>query len=351
MAHALKGTGYTLDVDPAGMASIEEMLNDLMKEYAFNPTTTTADARVLGFPMPGGAIGPNIHMMIKAGISDRYGEVLEEFPVVVEAGGAWTSVTPGSQQYWLQAFNNVMYGRWEKIDQGYGKAVLGYFGKTPLPSDPDVVKKASEQLDLPPFDGDPLEAAPKNIEPARKALEDHGLPVNDKNIFLVMASMVPGKKLEVNEGMRLLLGKPKIDIPLKKKDEPKPAAAPVAAAAGGPGLTGPVTTRCTVEENGRSRCFNVTLEPVGSAQPVAAEAPAGATADGTPVFSTFAGQVEVVDIMVKVGDRVTKGQTVAAIEAMKAKHEIKSPVDGTVSSVNVELGDEIDSTRPIVTIS
>jgi pyruvate/oxaloacetate carboxyltransferase len=45
------------------------------------------DPRVLGFPMPGGAIGPNVHMMVKAGIIERYGEVLAEFPVVVEAGG------------------------------------------------------------------------------------------------------------------------------------------------------------------------------------------------------------------------------------------------------------------------
>jgi pyruvate carboxylase subunit B len=142
-----------------------------MKDYDFNPTTTTADARVLGFPMPGGAIGPNVHMMVKAGILDKYSDVLAEFPVVVEAGGAWTSVTPGSQQYWLQAFNNVMYGRWEKIEAGYGKAVLGYFGKTPLKPDPEVVKRASEQLKLEPFDGDPLEAAPNNIGPARKALE------------------------------------------------------------------------------------------------------------------------------------------------------------------------------------
>ncbi|MHC4492364.1 MAG: biotin attachment protein, partial [Planctomycetota bacterium] len=200
MAHALKGTGYSLDIDASKMGEIEEMLNDLMSEYAFNPATTTADARVLGFPMPGGAIGPNVHMMVKAGILDRYSEVLAEFPVVVEAGGAWTSVTPGSQQYWLQAFNNVLYGRWEKIDPGYGRAVLGYFGKTPLPPDSEVVGQASKQLDLPVFEGDPLEAAPKNVDPAREALKERGLDVTDKNTFLVLAAMVPGKKMEVNEG-------------------------------------------------------------------------------------------------------------------------------------------------------
>ena len=86
-----------MDNDESRMAEIENHLNELMKDYSFNPTTTTADARVLGFPMPGGAIGPNVHMMVKAGILDKYSKVLAEFPVVVEAGGAWTSVTPVSQ--------------------------------------------------------------------------------------------------------------------------------------------------------------------------------------------------------------------------------------------------------------
>src|SRR5690606_31722764 len=116
VAHALKGTGYSLDINVAKISEIERMLEADMKGYAWNPTTVAADARVVGFPMPGGAIGPNIHMMEKAGIAEKYGEVLAEFPIVVEAAGAWSSVTPGSQQYWLQAFNNVMYGRWKQID-------------------------------------------------------------------------------------------------------------------------------------------------------------------------------------------------------------------------------------------
>ncbi len=361
MAHAMKGTGYELDVDPAAMTKIESMLTELMVEYDFNPTTTSADARVLGFPMPGGAIGPNVHMMVKAGILDRYSDVLAEFPVVVEAGGAWTSVTPGSQQYWLQAFNNVLYGRWEKINDGYGKAVLGYFGKTPLPPDPQVVKLAEEQLGMKPFTGDPLEAAPNNIPTARKALEERGIEPTDKNIFLVVAAMVPGKKMELNEGIRLLTGKAKIDIPLKKKPEdikakPEGAAAAQAVPVAAPAISGPMTSRCTVEENGVARTFMVTVEPANGGGASTAAAPsatatAPASSNGTPVYSTFAGTVEVVDIMVKVGDSVSEGQVVAGIEAMKARHDIKSPVAGKVSSVNVEIGDEIDQSKPILTIS
>jgi len=356
LAHAIKGTGYSLDLDASKIGEIENLLTEGLKDYAFNPTTTTADARVLGFPMPGGAIGPNVHMMVKAGILDKYSQVLEEFPVVVEAGGAWTSVTPGSQQYWLQAFNNVLYGRWEKIDAGYGKAVLGYFGKTPLAPDPAVVKKASEMLELPVFDGDPLEAAPKNIEPATKALEERNLPVTDKNIFLVLAAMVPGKKMELNEGIRLLTGKAKIDIPLKKKEEkttvPKsaPAIDPIP-------IPGPTTSRCIVEEGGKMRTFTVTIEPIagsgGDSQPAAQTAAANQpiSSNGEAIYSSFSGTVDVVDILVKVGDPVKKGTVVARVEAMKAKHDIKSPKDGSVNSINVSIGDEVDSSSPIMTIS
>ncbi len=354
LAHGLKGSGYSLDVDVSKISEIENLLIEGLKEYSFNPTTTTADARVLGFPMPGGAIGPNVHMMVKAGILDKYSQVLAEFPVVVEAGGAWTSVTPGSQQYWLQAFNNVMYGRWKKIDAGYGRAVLGYFGKTPLPPDPEVVKISSEQLELPVFDGDPLEAAPKNIEPAQEALKERNLPVNDVNTFLVLAAMVPGKNMEVNEGIRLLTGKGKIDIPLKKKEEApatvtKPSGITPTAA-----FSGPVRSKCMVEENGKVRTFFVTLEPVGATKSADKQSPGGSgkvVGEGEAVYSTFAGSVDVVDILVQVGNSVVIGQVVAQIEAMKAKYDIKAPKDGIVTSIEVQVGDEIDSSKPILLIS
>ena len=350
VAHALKGTGYSLDINVDSMTEIESLLEEGLKDYNFNPTTTTADARVVGFPMPGGAIGPNVHMMVKAGILHKYGEVLAEFPVVVKAGGAWTSVTPGSQQYWLQAFNNVMFGRWEKIESGYGRSVLGYFGKTPLSPDPEVVKAASAQLDLPVFDGDPLEAAPNNIEPARKALEERNLPVNDRNLFLVLSTMVPGKKMELNEGIKLLTGKGKIDIPLKKKEEPIPeataAAAPVVAAP-----AGPVTSTCKVEEGGKVRTFVVTVEPAATAAATSATATPAASSTGTSVYSVFSGEVEVIDVLVKVGDQVSEGTVVASIEAMKAQHDIKAPCAGTITSVDVRIGDEIDASKSILTIS
>lgn len=362
MWHALKGTGYKLDIDHTRMNEIEKILTESLKDYVFNPVTTTPDARVVNFPMPGGAIGPNVHMMAQAGILDRYSDVLAEFPVVVKAGGAWTSVTPGSQQYWLQAFNNVLHGRWNKIEAGYGNSVLGYFGKPPLDPDPDVIKAASEQLRLEPFDGDPLDAAPDTLETAKEALIERGLEVNEENIFLVAAAIVPGKNMELNEGIKLLMGNARIVLPLKPKAEETKPAVPTPSPVSQGLSFGTFTTQCQVVEGGAVRNFKVTIEgpqgamaatpssPQVSNSSVTSSGPSSGGQD-VPVYSPFEGKVELVEIHVKPGNTVTKGQVVAAVEAMKAKHDVKAPMNGTVKSVDAALGSEVSAGVPIITLS
>ena len=343
MAHALKGTGYSLDIDHTKMDEIESLLNEGLSEYEFNPVTTSADARVVGFPMPGGAIGPNVHMMQSAGILDKYGAVLAEFPEVVRAGGGWTSVTPGSQQYWLQAFNNVLHGRWKKIDPGFGKSVLGYFGKPPLSPDLEVVKIAAEQLELSPFDGDPLEEAPDTLAEAEAALKERGIEVTEENKFLVAAAIVPDKNMELNEGIRLLEGRSKITLPLKKKEP----------AGGAATLTAPTKTKVTVNAEGGTRTYEVIIEPPASAAAPALGqtlASSGGGGQATDVFSPFEGNVELVEVSVKVGDTVTLGQVVAAVEAMKAKHDVKAPCAGRISAVHAVIGNEVSAGKPILTI-
>ena len=263
-----------------------------------------------------------------------------EFPEVVRAGGGWTSVTPGSQQYWLQAFNNVLHGRWEKIDAGFGKSVLGYFGKSPLSPDPEVVKIAADQLELPPFDGDPLEAAPDTLAEAEAALKERGLEVTDENKFLVAAAIVPGKNMELNEGIRLLEGRSKITLPLKKKEP----------TGGGAALTAPTKTNVTVSEGGKMRTYEVIIEPPASATTPALGQTQTGSSQATDVFSPFEGNVELVEINVKVGDAVTQGQVVAAVEAMKAKHDVKAPCAGRVSAVHAVIGNEVSAGKPILAI-
>ncbi len=361
MWHALKGTGYALDIDHSKMEELEALLTEGLKDYEFNEITLAADARVVNFPMPGGAIGPNVHMMAEAGILDKYGAVLAEFPEVVRAGGAWTSVTPGSQQYWLQAFNNVLHGRWKKINADYGRSVLGYFGRPPEPPDPEVIKLASEQLKLEVFTGDPLEKAPDSVAQAEAALQERKLATTDENIFLVASAIVPGKNMELNEGIRFLTGKARISLPLKKVPAAAVPATVVPAAPAAPAFSSPVNTTCTVTEGGKTRSFKITIAPPATRAPVVSSVkvalPAGAppaaesiTGQSTHVYSPFDGKVEVVEISVKAGDTVQKGQVVAAVEAMKAKHDVKSPVTGVVIVVTATLGNPVSTGQPILTI-
>ncbi len=52
---------------------------------------------------------------------------------------------------------------------------------------------------------------------------------------------------------------------------------------------------------------------------------------------------KVVKLMKSVGDKVTKGETVLILEAMKMENEIKSGADGEIKSINVKEGQALDS--------
>jgi glutaconyl-CoA/methylmalonyl-CoA decarboxylase subunit gamma len=70
----------------------------------------------------------------------------------------------------------------------------------------------------------------------------------------------------------------------------------------------------------------------GSSAKVSAAAAAGANALTAPMPGV------VMDITVKAGDKVTRGQQLCALEAMKMKSAIRSPKDGVIASVDVVEG-------------
>nr|WP_136249527.1 acetyl/propionyl/methylcrotonyl-CoA carboxylase subunit alpha [Ningiella ruwaisensis] len=50
----------------------------------------------------------------------------------------------------------------------------------------------------------------------------------------------------------------------------------------------------------------------------------------------------VVDILVKSGDKVSKGDAIAIVEAMKMEHSLKAPFDGTVGECFFQAGERVD---------
>ena len=74
----------------------------------------------------------------------------------------------------------------------------------------------------------------------------------------------------------------------------------------------------------------------------------GETAGSGTILSPMHGQV--LDVFVKEGDKVSRGQRIALMEAMKMQHEITADVDGTVIAVQVTPKEQIEMNAPIVEI-
>lgn len=59
----------------------------------------------------------------------------------------------------------------------------------------------------------------------------------------------------------------------------------------------------------------------------------------------------VVSVDVNIGDKVSSGDTLLVIEAMKMENPIVSHVDGIVTSIEVSKGDQVDGGQVLVTIA
>ena len=87
--------------------------------------------------------------------------------------------------------------------------------------------------------------------------------------------------------------------------------------------------------------------PAPAAAPVAKPAaPAGGA--GTAVTSPLPGVI--LDVCVKEGDAVKRGQTVLVLEAMKMENAIEATADGTVTAIKVGKGDSVLEGAPLVII-
>lgn len=90
--------------------------------------------------------------------------------------------------------------------------------------------------------------------------------------------------------------------------------------------------------------------PVVQAAPTPAQSAApAATGTGKPVTSPLPGVI--IALKVNVGDKVTAGQEVAVLEAMKMENSIEATGAGTVTAVHVAKGDSVLEGAPIVTIA
>ena len=351
MLHATKGMNYDLgglQIDK--ILKYEEVLADCLKDYFLPPEATQVSPLIPFSPMPGGALTANTQMMRDNGTLNKFPEVIKAMQEVVVKGGFGTSVTPVSQFYWQQAYANVMFGPWKQIAPGYGRMVLGYFGKTPVEADPEIIKLASEKLKLEPTKRNPLDIADedpkKKVDVWRQRLEIEGIEATEENIFIAAACD--------EKGITFLKGNAPLNVRKnEKKDENKQI-----------GENKMSNGNYTVVVDGQR--FNVSVfegdvQNIQVAQPVqqvvqqvpvqaaAPVAPSKPVYNGTEAIAPVNGNVW--KILVKEGDRVEKDQQIMILEAMKMEIDVVAPVSGTISKILTEPSKAVEEGQTLAVIA
>ncbi len=348
MWHALDGDDrFELEgIDIEKVRKAEAVFKDQMKDYFLPPEAMSVSPAIVWSPMPGGALTANTQMLRDFGMMDKYDAMIAEMYDCVRLGGFGTSVTPVSQFYGQQALNNAMFGKWKKIAPGYGKMVLGYFGKTPVAPDPEIVKIASEALGLAPTTKTVLEI--NNADPkkgraaAEKMLKEAGLPVTDENVFIAASCL--------EKGIAFLKDPSKAPNGVRKNAPA--AAAPATGASGGKDFTVTVNGKAygvsfgadgSATVNGQAYTYSV--KDGLAASPAAAT---GASGAGEPFKAPMPGLV--LRMTAQSGQQVAEGDEVLVMESMKMEMPMKATKAGVVT-ISVNQGDKVNAGDTLFTVA
>jgi pyruvate carboxylase subunit B len=343
MLHAVKGTNYNLgDLDISKVRKYEERFKEALKDYFIPPEATRVNPIIPFAPMPGGALTANTQMMRDNNNLNKFDEVISAMTEVVERGGYGTSVTPVSQFYWQQAYANVVFGKWKKITTGYGRMVLGYFGKTPVEPDPKIVELASKQLGLEPTTENPIDIADRDTKKSiaywRGVLETQGIEATEENIFI---SASCDKK-----GIAFLKGESPLMVRKKSQENSSKKEGEIMAGVYTVVVDGKKYSVEVIEGEGELK-----IEPKSNNNKNSNQAPAKSETkeQNKDSNSSASGSIEIKSqtpgtvwkILKSVGDEVNEGEAIMILEAMKMEIEIVAPMHGHIKTINVKQGDSI----------
>jgi len=331
MLHATKGMNYDLgglEIDK--ILTYEKELQNCLSDYFMPPEATMVSPIIPFSPMPGGALTANTQMMRDNNILDKFPEVIAAMTEVVEKGGYGTSVTPVSQFYFQQALNNVMQGPWKAIAPGYGKMVLGYFGKTPVAPDPEIVKIASEKLNLEPTTEKALDLAnadeTKSLENWINKLKEEDIEITEENIFIAAACQ--------DKGIAFLKGEGELNV--RKISEMKTNE----------GSSNMGSGNYTVVVDGQKFSVQV-AEGDADIQVTAVNGESTATSTPAPTTSGDALDIKALlpgnvwKIVANPGQSVNEGDVIMILESMKMEIDVVAPKGGVIQSINVATNDKV----------
>jgi len=354
---AFRNTNFTLDLDYQKVLKAERAFEDAMERYMIPPESRETSPLIVLSPMPGGALTANTMMMRDNKTLHLYPKVIEEMADVVAKGGFGTSVTPVSQFYFQQAYMNVVMGKWKKITDGYGNMVLGYFGKTPRPADPEIVRIASEQLKKDPFEGDPIDILPPAYESSKQVIIDNNLDASDENIFIYATCK--------DKGLEFLKGNAPLSVYYKEEVKPEPVKVSPPTPEPTKKSLSPENLIVTVNgkqyhvhvqpDTGEVQSYTpippsapVTPAPVPPAQKPVPQHTLTSASTASPLLAPIHGVI--VKVLVSENQTINEGDLVLTIEAMKMENEIYAHKSGKIDKIMVNPNQNVDEGQTLLTI-
>ncbi len=366
MVVAFSDTPYATGLDLPLLQDIGLYFHAVRKKYhQFESEFSGIDTRVQVNQVPGGMISNLSHQLKEQGSLNRMNEVLAEIPRVREDLGYPPLVTPTSQILGTQAVFNVLTGqRYKSITNEVKMYLQGRYGRAPGAINEAVRKMAigdDEVINCRPADRlkPEMERLTQGIGDLAKSTED-----------VLTYAMFP------DVGRTFLEARANGTLSLDAL-QPVPGTATATASTS----TAPTDFNVTVHgetyhlkitgaghRSEERRPFYVTVdgmpeeilvETLGEIIPMD-EGTGGMRTTGKVsrrpkanqeghVTSSMPGTI--VDVMVKVGDKIKAGDPVLVIEAMKMENEVPATVTGSVTAVNVAKGDSVNPDEALIEIA
>ncbi len=324
---ALKKTTYDTELDLKLLNKIKKYFEEIREKYSgiIDPITERVDTDVLLYQIPGGMLSNFVSQLKEQNALDRYEDVLSEVPRVRKDLGYPPLVTPTSQIVGIQAVMNVLGGeRYKNVSKEVKEYLKGFYGRPPAPIDQEVAHNIIG--DEVPITCRPADLLEPELEKFRKEGEERGIITKEEDVltFAIYPAVAP--KFLKGETEEETLAPPKSDAP-----ESVQSAMP---------------TEYQVDVDGES--FQVKVVPTGYLEIEAMEGakPSGPVEGG--VTSPMQGMI--LKLKVKEGDKVTEGDVVAVLEAMKMENDIHSPKSGIVQEIFVNEGDTVSTGDTLMVI-
>ncbi len=186
MLRLLEGHPRCPSMDEEKLAWLRQHFEEVYRELAAftSPANERMDADTLVYQVPGGMLSNFRNQLAEQKMMDRFAEVLAEMPVVRKALGYIPLVTPTSQIVGSQAMLNVKFGRWKNLSQPAMDVLLGKYGRTPGPVDPELLKEAVRRTGQEPIRERPADRLSARMGELRAELAAVGLPESDEHAVL-----------------------------------------------------------------------------------------------------------------------------------------------------------------------